>query len=377
MGRMFILIVVALMVTVASSFATKTVTVDWTGAGDYTTISEGIAAVETGDTVLVAPGTYSGEGNRNLLFYGKEITVMSTGGCDATFIDAENLGRGFMLTLSEGPGTVLSGFTIMNGTAAYGAGIFCDSSSPTITDCHIWGCIATQSNTGGGGIMCRDGGAPTLTDVTFTACRGDYGAALMAYYGSTPSLTRVRFESNMADARGGGCNIELTDGTVTITDCVFIGNSVISGYGGGLFLFSASPIITGTTFAYNRASNGGCITLATTASPTIENSILSFSRDSKAVYRYSENEVPTITQCVVYGNDDGDDLVGNYSDILNVDPRFCDMPAGDLTLCSNSECVLANNPWGVQVGAHGDGACGECDAPVNAMSWGGIKSLYR
>lgn len=155
-----------------------------------------------------------------------------------------------------------------------------------------------------------------------------------------------------------------------------VGNACTAGNGGGLYLFDAAPIVTGTTFAKNRAYNGGCVTLASTSSPTIENSILSFSVNSNAIYRYSENEVPTTTRCLIYGNDDGDDLVGVFSDILNEDPRFFGMLSGDLTLCSNSPCLPDNNAWTVLMGAYGED-CGECDTPVEAASWGRIKGLYR
>ena len=49
----------------------------------YTTIQSGIDAANTGDTVLVAPGTY----NENIDFKGKGITVTSSGGAAKTIID--------------------------------------------------------------------------------------------------------------------------------------------------------------------------------------------------------------------------------------------------------------------------------------------------
>jgi len=80
----------------------------------------------------------------------------------------------------------------------------------------------------------------------------------------------------------------------------------------------------------------------------------------------------------VYGNHEGDDLsFGAVSDTLCRDPRFCGMLSGDLTLCSNSWALPDNNGWSVQMGAHGDGGCGERDSPVEETTWGRVKGLYR
>ncbi len=46
---------------------------------NFTTIQEGLDAAVDYDVVLVRPGTYTGDGNRDLDFGGKELTLISEG----------------------------------------------------------------------------------------------------------------------------------------------------------------------------------------------------------------------------------------------------------------------------------------------------------
>ena len=58
---------------------------------DQPTIQAGIDAANNNDIVLVAEGIYRGEGNVNIDFKGKQITLKSINGAKATIIDCEEI----------------------------------------------------------------------------------------------------------------------------------------------------------------------------------------------------------------------------------------------------------------------------------------------
>jgi len=88
--------------------------------GDQPTIQAGIEAASAGDTVLVASGTYTGDGNRDIGLLGKAITLKSeTGLPEDCTIDCNGTAQephcGFYLDQSEGHDTLIKGFTITKG----------------------------------------------------------------------------------------------------------------------------------------------------------------------------------------------------------------------------------------------------------------------
>ena len=122
---------------------------------DQPTIQAGINSAVNGDTVLVADGTYTGTGNKEIEYFGKAITVMSENGPEMCIIDCENSGRGFYFRGGEGNGSVLDGLTIRNGyvSGGYisnrGGGIrIGGASSPVIRNCVITQNEATGSGSG-------------------------------------------------------------------------------------------------------------------------------------------------------------------------------------------------------------------------------------
>ncbi|MCK4510236.1 hypothetical protein KAW64_00770, partial [bacterium] len=115
MARTAIASVALLLLAVLPATAT-TIVVDLNGGGDYLTLAEGILAAAPGETVLVAPGVYTGEFNRDLSFDGKDIVVMAMPARDPVIVDAEYLGRCFIFENGESPAARIEGLVMHRGS---------------------------------------------------------------------------------------------------------------------------------------------------------------------------------------------------------------------------------------------------------------------
>lgn len=155
------------------------------GSGAYPTIQDAIFWARSGDVIVLADGIYSGEGNRDLSFMGKAITVRSqSGNPELCVIDCQDdsgaLHRGFVFQNQESSGSVLEGIGITNGNVR--------SSS---LDWPF-----------GGGILCRDSSSPTLRNLALVGNTASSGGGLACFGNSTPVVMDSLFEGNMAQFNG-------------------------------------------------------------------------------------------------------------------------------------------------------------------------------
>ncbi len=336
---------------------------------EYATIQHAIDDATEGDTVIIAPGTYTGHGNRDIDFLGKAITVRSTDPNDpnviaATIIDCNGNGedthRAFNFHRGETSDSILSGLTITGGYlyAENGAGIYCESSHPTISACVISGneaysacnivgcfggigggifladsnaviedCTISENYAGGGGIY-SEYGSPCIMNSTITrndlsgiALKGGYprvtgclihfnsgyrGAGINCWAeagGIWAEISDCQITCNFATHYGGGIYVRnRDDAIVSVENCAITDNRA-GDHSGGVYAGGGTTCmqILGCDISGNVAADGsGGMTCG--AAARIHGCRLSSNRsgaDGGGLYTWSK---PTISNCLITGN---------------------------------------------------------------------------
>jgi hypothetical protein len=270
---------------------------DDTGDGRWTnpfaTIQKGIDSTNTGDTVLVGPGTYGTEASEGISFLGKQIVVLadSMANPELTVVDCNDQGRGFVFENGESSLSVLRGFTIKNGhTAGSGGAILCRGGSPTVYDCIVESNYASD----------RGGGIAVQTETT------------------SPILRHCVIKNNSARERGGGvycfeyCN-------PTIENCTVVANSADSTNGRG----------------------GGISSIMCDA--TITKCIIWGNSDYHADESTDQIDTATSIPIVEYSDVQGDDVWSGEGN-MNDHPLFCNLNEDNFYLAINSPCNNYPNP---------------------------------
>jgi|GEM_PF-1716943 len=198
--------------------------------------------------------------------------------------------------------TVLDGFTVTAGSntgTGDGGGMRNNGGSPTITNCTFAGNTADY-----GGGMYNNSGNPTVTNCTFSGNRTGFGGGGMGSDGtSSLTVTGCVFFGNTATGGYGGGLHNAGTGTSTVTDCAFTGNNAAGGGGGGMYNGSGSPTVTGCTFSGNTATGGGSGMFNDGSSPSVTDCLFADNATSDVGGGiYNGGGSPSVTGCTFSGN---------------------------------------------------------------------------
>jgi len=255
--------------------------------GNFATIQDAIDNARDGDIIEVGPDTYSGDGNRDIDFRGKAITVRSSNGPYDTIIDCTGSEghRGFYFRRNEGSDSVLRGFTIIGATVpgsdSIGGGISCEFSSPSIVDCVIKEC--TTEVGGGIGVV---SGSPTIIDCLIENCQaggfgqagsGGRGAGIGLIRNSNATILHSKIRNNSSYHNSLGAGVYCWQSSAFFANCDISNNSAQGNVqGGGAYCGGSSARIEfeNCVISNNTAEIGGGICAGSSGDSTNERVII-------------------------------------------------------------------------------------------------------
>jgi hypothetical protein len=316
-----------------------------------TNINEGVAATTLpGSLVLVSNGVYATGGQAvdgvmtSRVAVDKPLILRSMNGPEVTIIQGHQLlgttnGTGAVRCVYLANRAVLSGFTLTNGAADNGGGVWCKSASELVINCTITGNSA--SSVGGGAY----GGTLRNCIVIDNSAQSRGGAAHCSLYDSTLAGNNSTFSQPGWGEGGGGAFYS------ALHNCSLSNNLSLSDGGG-----AAWSALTECRLAANAAQGDG----GGATDSTLRNCILqgNSARDGGGVgsgYGFGFRAPSLLNNCVLTGNS------ANYSG------------GGAAGRCTLNNCSLIGNSAEHQGGGGAYGTkLNNCTVTGNsAGSWGG------
>ena len=297
----------------------------------YQSLQDAVQAADSGDTIVVAPGTHR-------LFFDnlqvgiEQITIKSSAGAGKTTITGR--GSGPVITIGQRSRAVVEGFTITR-----------ETDSDLISSL-------------GGAIRCSAGSAPIIRHNIITGNRAVFGAGIYCDTQSTPEIRHNLFSSNRADTSGGAIFTEHS--RAVIAGNRFERNSAGSS-GGALACNRDSSRIYGNIFWQNSADYGGAISCDRAAGWIYNNTLVANSARRGAGIMVDRGSV-RLLNLIFYNNSQGDMFFKGtgpagrpmFSSLqesgfagmngnISTDPMFLGPDSGDFRLQPGSPCIDAGS----------------------------------
>ena len=243
-----------------------------------------------------------------------------------------------------------------NNTAIYGGGIYCDSSTLTVSNCVIdsnRSHLTTYVYTYGGGICCQYSDV-TIRDNLFVNNMCHYQGGAICLQHCTGLITNNIISNNVSKSIGGGIaigydsDVEISYNLITSNEARYSG---VGSGGGGIYLGDSTQAeIFNNTICNNYARGDG-------------GGVLAHFDDDKFFYNIIWGNTAYYGDDQITLSDESDSSIIIYCDIegdwpgdtnIDADPLFCDSTNGDYYLAANSPCI-GSGYEGDNIGIYGIG----------------------
>lgn len=393
---------------------------------EYGTVQEAVDAAAVGDSVLVAPGTYTncdgGPCTPNVAVLRTGVSLVSESGPGVTALRVDVGGTSQRVVVrGEGilaEGATLRGFTITATAQGYrgasfvtcqgirlenchfedlaggvqdGAGLYANGSTLEVEDCEfrrcaalleaggfksvggtavVIGCLFEECGRGGTVLSGIGGSSATVRDCVFRGNTENTPLAVLSM--PQAEITRNVFDGNSISVNAAALVVTSSSGHASVEGNVFVGNVALSQT--PVVSWSTAGEIRGNTFYGNTCPSDRAVVSMNGSWPTtLMNNIFAGNTGGPAFRAWVS---PPQGGCNLFWANAGGDHMGYVpapTDLF-VDPRFCDPEDADLRLMSDSPCLPANSGACGLIGALGDG-CGTVS--VGPSSWARVKDFYR
>jgi len=260
----------------------------------YTSIQDAINESCDGGTIQVAPGRYF----EHLQFLGKKITLTALKGATETIIDGSQLfGSTVQFIQNESKETVLNGFTITNGKADSGGGLYIYNASPTLKNCNI----VSNSAEKGGGVYIANQSSPLFMNCTIVDNTAKLsGGGLYCSNNCHISVQDSRIQNNQSSVYGGGLSL-FDHSSIKIEYAVINHNH--SSNGGGIYESNSNVDIMNCLIHHNTAGESGGMMMALKGELIIHSSTITQNSSNEMIGGiYSDTSTITIINSILWNN---------------------------------------------------------------------------
>jgi hypothetical protein len=304
-----------------------------------TNIQDAVDLAVAGGTVLVSNGVYnSGQriitGTPNRLAISAPLNVRSVNGPDVTILD----GGGTVRCVYATNYATLTGFTITNGTAGGGGGVWCESRSVVVSNC-----IVSGNSAGGGGGVVRG----TLVNCVLS---GNIATLGIGGGASGSALEGCIVSGNRADIIGGGVAYS------TVNNSLIVDNSA-SPVGGGAY----SSVINNSIVYYNNGGNHYFTTLNYCCTDPLPSGAGNFT--SPPLFAPGEYRLQSNSPCINAGHNDFVTSVADFEGNSRIVAGTVDVGPYEF----QSPSSILSFAWAQQYGLPTDGSADFADLDGDGM----------